>query len=85
MHTPGTLKWVWYNDIGQIGSTIHCSTMSVNWWGWLTVEVMMIPVKMSIYIKINNAHTAVPRLSMFHSIENDKLKAPDIISVRIIA
>ena len=45
----------------------------------------MIPVKMSIYIKINIVHTAVPGLSMCLSIENDKLKAPDIISLRIIA
>ena len=46
---------------------------------------MIIPVKMSIYIKINIAHTAVPGLSMCRSIENDKLKAPHIISLRIIA
>ena len=38
----------------------------------------MIPVKIPIYIKTNIAHTAVPGLSMCHSIENDKLKAPDI-------
>ena len=45
----------------------------------------MIPVKIIlIYIKINITHRAVPGLSMCRSIENYKLKAPDIISLRII-